>query len=427
MTRTVRQKPRKEKVDVGARSAGAGPAVEPGPDDAPASEVALIQALIPVALDRVRERLLDEVTRLAGPRYARHDEAPALVRWGTQGGSVYLADQKVRVAVPRVRDRGENVEVPLTTYQALQQPQEADRRLLRAILGGLSTREYARCTRLVPEAFGLSASTVSRRFRRASQRYLQALQERPLGGYAFVALVLDGKTFADDAMVLAVGITLTGEKVLLGVVQTATENRPVCAGFLRTLLARGLTVDEGLLVVLDGAKGLAAAVAEVFGDRAVVQRCQWHKRENVVRHLPKGHQAAVRRQLQAAYDEPTYAQAKRAVAQVRRTLTLLNRSAAASLDEGLEETLTLHRLGVFRELGTSLKTTNLLESINARLASRTDKVDHWRNSDQKHRWVVTALLDLEPTLHRIKGYRALPRLQAALKRAMGQEPNIAVA
>jgi putative transposase len=428
MGRTVRQIRRKEK---------SGPAVSDGPEgvtvptggegEAVSSEVALIQALIPVALARVQERLLEELTELAGPRYARRDEAPHRVRWGHQAGSVYLGDQKVPLEVPRVRDRVTNSEVGLPTYRALQQPREADRTLLRAILGGLSTREYGACVRLVPDAFGLSASSVSRRFRRASHRYLQALQERPLGGYGFVAVVLDGKAFAEDEMVLAVGVTVTGEKVILGVVQTATENRPVCSAFLRSLLARGLHVDEGILVVVDGAKGLAAAVREVFGSRGVLQRCQWHKRENVVRYLPKAHQVAFRRKLQAAYEQPTYERAKRALRQVRRELLLVNSSAVASLDEGLEETLTLHRLGAFGALGVSLKTTNVLESIHARVASRTDKVDHWKNSAQKHRWVVTALLELEPRLNRIKGHRALPRLQLALKRALRGAIQTAVA
>ena len=231
-----------------------------------------------------------------------------------------------------------------------------------------------------------------------------------------MAILLDGKTFADDTMVVAVGVLATGEKRILGLVQTATENRPVCAAFLRRLLDRGLRIEDGVLVVVDGSKGLAAAVHEVFGIHGVLQRCQWHKRENVVRYLPKAHHAGMRATLQRAYEQPTYERAKKALAQVRRELTVLNTSAAASLDEGLEETLTLHRLGCFRAVGLSLKTTNVLESIHARVASRTDKVDVWKNSDQKHRWLATALLDLEPRLHRIKGFAALPQLQQALLR-----------
>jgi putative transposase len=382
------------------------------------SRVALIQALIPVALERVAAALQEEVAHLAGAPYAREGRRPGHVRWTAQRGSIYLADQKIPLEVPRVRDRLRNQEVSLETYQQLQQPREMDAGLLHKILGGLSTREYERCAEAVPEAFGLSASTVSRRFKRASGRKLRELMERRLETYDLVALLLDGKTFAEDAMVTAVGVTITGDKILLGFVQTATENRKVCAAFLRELVERGLQIEAGLLVVTDGAKGLHAAVREVCGSAALLQRCQWHKRENVLQYLPDRHRPTFRRKLQAAYEQPTYEAAKRALGKLRAELALLNISAATSLDEGLDETLTLHRLGVFAELGTSLKTTNALESIHARVESRTAKVDHWKNSEQKQRWLATALLDLEPRLRRIRNYRALPLLREAIKRQM---------
>ena len=382
------------------------------------SRVALIQALIPVALEKVHEALKEEVEHLAGARYAREGRRPGHVRWTPQGGSIYLADQKIPLEVPRVRDRLRNQEVPLETYRQLQQPREMDTGLLHKVLGGLSTREYERCAEAVPAAFGLSASTVSRRFKRASARKLRELMERRLDRHDLVALLLDGKTFAEDEMVTAVGVTITGEKILLGFVQTATENRKVCAAFLRELVERGMQIEAGLLVVTDGAKGLHAAVREVCGSAALLQRCQWHKRENVLQYLPERHRPMFRRKLQGAYEQATYEAAKRAMGKLRAELVLLNASAAASLDEGLEETLTLHRLGVFAELGTSLKTTNALESIHARVESRTAKVDHWKNSEQKQRWLATALLDLEPRLRRIRNYRALPLLREAIKRQM---------
>ncbi len=184
-------------------------------------------------------------------------------------------------------------------------------------------------------------------------------------------------------------------------------------------MERGLRYEEGLLCVLDGGKGLRAAVERVFGACALVQRCQWHKRENVVSYLPKGQQTRMRRKLQAAYEQPTYEGAKAALGRVRQELALMNRSAVRSLEEGLEETLTLHRLGLFPALGASLKTTNCLESLMALVGQRTDKVDRWRNSDQKQRWVASALLDVEPRLRRVKGYRHLPALRAALSAALG--------
>jgi putative transposase len=269
------------------------------------TKVELIQALIPLGLLHVEESLQQEVERLAGPRYARYGGKPGLVRYGKQPGSVYLADQKLGSEVPRVRNLRRNREVPLRTYQQLQQPRGADQGVLQRILTGVTCREYERCAEAVPQAFGLSASTVSRRFIRASAKKLQALNERPLKGDDFVALFLDGKTFADDTMVIALGVTLQGEKVVLGFVQTSTENAKVCTEFLEGLKARGLRDTDGLLVILDGGKGLHAGVDKAFGRAAALQRCQWHKRENVLAYLAGTQQAVMRRKLQAAYGQPT--------------------------------------------------------------------------------------------------------------------------
>jgi transposase-like protein len=392
----------------------------PAVDDR-ASLVALIQAVIPLGLQAVGDVLNKEVTALAGERYSRTGGQPGYVRWCRQRGSVYLLDQKLPITYTRVRDRLRNGEVPLPTYQALGEPRAADAGLFRKVLHGLSCRQYEACAEAVPEAFGLSASSVSRRFIRASAQALQTFHERRLEQDEVVGLVLDGKTFAEDSMVLALGILRTGEKKLLGFVQTATENETTCAALLRGLVERGLRTDRGLLCVIDGAKGLRKAIDTVFGRQAVVQRCQWHKRQNVLASLPKGQQDRWRQRLQQAYERPTYAEARAALLELRRELRLVNRSAAVSLEEGLEETLTLHRLGVFGALGHSLKTTNCLESLNAQLGQLTDKVDRWHTSDQKHRWVASALLAIEPRLNRIKGYRHLPQLQAALRREIRHE------
>ena len=314
--------------------------------------LAMIQALIPLGLKAVEEALLAEVTALAGPRYAREEVRPEVVRWGAQRGSIYLADQKLPIAVPRVRDRREGREVPLATYAQLQQPRAQDAGLFRRVLGGISCREYEAAAEAVPEAFGLARSSVSRRFIRASAVELRRLQERRLDDAEWLVLVLDGKTFAGDQLVLALGVTATGEKRILGLVQTASENKRVIASFLHELGERGFPLDRPLLVVLDGAKGLRAAVRDVFGE-VPVQRCQWHKRENVVSYLAKQDQPAWRRKLQAAYAHPAYADAKRSLERLHRELRLKNESAAASLAEGLDETLTLHRLNVFSELGVS--------------------------------------------------------------------------
>lgn len=376
--------------------------------------LAMIQALIPLGLRAVEEALQQEVATLAGARYAREADQTGLVRWGSQRGSIYLADQKLPIRVPRVRDQVAQAEVPLTAYVQLQTPRAQDGGLFRRVMAGVSCRDYEAAAEAVPEAFGVKRSSVSRRFIRASARALQQLQERRHHDQQWLVLLLDGKTFASDQMVMALGVTTTGEKRILGLVQTASENKRVCAAFLRELGERGFTAEHGLLVVLDGAKGLRAAVREVYGDDVPVQRCQWHKRENVVSYLSKPQQVLWRRKLQAAYAHPSYADAKRALQRLIRELTPLNADAARSLEEGLEETLTLHRLGVFPELGTSFKTTNLIESVMARVEAKTRRVDRWRNSDQKLRWCAATLLLIEKQFRRVKGCKHLPLLQRAL-------------
>lgn len=408
---------RKATKDQPAQPTPSTPAILPRDDGTltPPITVALIQALIPLGLKAVEEALQAEVTALAGTRYSREDDRPDLVRWGQQRGSVYLADQKLSVQVPRVRDRAARCEVPLPTYRALQTPRSHDVGLFRRVLGGLSCREYRAAAEAVPEAFGLSRSSVSRRFIRASAKELRRLQERRLDDATWIALVLDGKTFAGDQLVIALGVTTTGEKRILGLVQTATENRRACASFLRELQERGFPSEESLLVVLDGAKGLRAAVRDVFGAQAHVQRCQWHKRENVVSYLAKKEQVTWRRKLQAAWAKPEYADAKRALERLITELRVVNDSAARSLAEGLEETLTLHRLGVFQALGVSFRTTNLIESVMARLEAKTERVDRWRTSDQKLRWCASALWTVERQFRRIKRYQQLPLLEQALR------------
>ena len=216
-------------------------------------------------------------------------------------------------------------------------------------------------------------------------------------------------------MMIAVGITLAGEKIPLGIVQIGTENTRAISEFLNTLKSRGFKTSGGLLAVIDGSKGLQAAIKKVFHKEVVIQRCQWHKRENVVSYLGVSEQEIFRKRLQAAYQKPTYTEAKNALMLISKELKIKNQSAQASLEEGLEETLTLHRLGLFKELGFSLKTTNGIESINSLIEKSCGKINYYKNSSQRLRWYAAALLDIEPRLHRINGYEHLPKLRYALQ------------
>jgi putative transposase len=388
--------------------------------------VELIRELVPIGLAEVGRMLDEEVKRLAGSRHARKGSAErARYRHGTNPGSVRLGGQRHPVRVPRVR--GPGGEVRLESYDSLHGGAgEVDEGLFRKVLLGISCRDYEAAVEAVPGAIGLSKSTVSREFKKATARELKAFQERDLSTLDIVALFLDGKTFADDEMVIALAVTMGGDKVFAGFAQTETENARAMTSFLRSLKDRGLDLSAGALVVLDGAKGLKSAVTKVFRGQVLIQRCQWHKRENVTSYLPRTEQRIWRGRLQRAYQRPTYEEAKRDLQAIRAELNEVNQSAVASLDEGFEETLTLHRLDVFALVGRSLKTTNVLESVNAQAEQRCGRVDRWRNSNHKQRWLAAALLDIEPRLRRLLGYRHLPLLRTAIQKELAIRPDSAL-
>ena len=272
------------------------------------AKVELIRSLIPLGLLHIEELLDEEVTALAGERDARKDPSVGGRRHGSNPGTVGLAGQRVPIRVPRIRHVTER-EIPLRSYEALHGDRAVNDLLLRRVLYGISCRNYAAAAEAIPGAIGLSGSTVSRAFIQASATKLRELQERDLSGEDVVALVLDGKTFAEATMVVALGITMTGDKRFLGFVETDTENEQVLTPFLRSLVERGLDVSQGLLVIVDGGKGLRAAGRKAFRHRALVQRCQWHKRENVVSDLAKREQPVWRQRLQRAYNRPEYDEA----------------------------------------------------------------------------------------------------------------------
>lgn len=381
----------------------------------------LIQMLIPMGLQAVGDALKKEVGALAGGRYSRDG---AVSRWGVQTGSVFLGDEKFRIEVPRLRDTGKNAEIPLQSYGAFRSPRALDESLMKKVLLGLSGGRYDETARSIPEAFGLSKSSVSRRFIRASKKKLEELSCRRLDKEDVLAVFIDGKSFQEDGIIIAVGVTLEGKKTVLGFVQSATESHTVLKTFLEALIDRGLGYQEGLLFIIDGAKGILKAVREVFGGYSLIQRCQWHKRENVLSYLPKHLQGEFKAKLAGAHHKPTYDEARAALLKIRKELAVVNQSAAQSLEEGLEETLTLHKLGLFKELGVSFKTTNVIESIQARIGQHTDKVDYWKNSDQKHRWIAASLLDIEPRLRKVKGMRYLPLLRVAIQKELKLNQNV---
>ena len=375
-------------------------------------DMATIQSLIGLGMKAATERIQKEFTALVGKAYQRGKPAGP---WGSNPGSIYLGDQKVRVTVPRARNPRTGQEIPLVSYERLQSPRMIEELALRRVINGISMRKYAEAAECIPETFGITRDSVSRRWIRASAKKLAALNERGLSLYDIVAIFLDGKHFSTDhEIVVALGVTMTGEKVILGMVETSTENYVVCRDFIRSLVERGLRADDPILCIIDGGKGIHKGLKEVLNEKAVIQRCQWHKRENVLDYLPKGRQDEFRRKLQDAYEQPSYDEAKKQLNKIKAELRPLNLSAVNSLEEGFEETLTLHRLGLFKELGRTFKTTNAIENVNSLLGIYTDRVDYWKNSEQRQRWVATALLQIEPRLRKLMGYRHLQQLRSAM-------------
>ncbi len=380
-------------------------------DQDPDIRTQLIQELIPLGLKAVTEELQQEVRRLAGDRY---DRGSRNLRWGAQNGSIYLRDQKLPIRVPRVRSRN-GEEVPLESYTRMQQPFVGQDQTVLKLLHGLSTHRYHESAALAPEVFGLSASTLSKRFQGKTAGTLRQLQTRNLASCDFVAVFIDGKRYADDGIMVALGVTLDGKKMILGIEQIHSENSKAIDEWLGKLVSRGLKFDEGMLFVIDGSKGIKKAVQHRAGEFAVIQRCQWHKRENVASYLDEHQKILVRNRMKHAYRKTTYEEAKNELLKLHTELTRVNESAAASLLEGLEETLTLHTLGLAPELIKHLGTTNQIESVMSQLGQYTDKVDRWHNSNQILRWTAEAAMDLEPRLRRVRGFRYLGMLKTKLK------------
>jgi putative transposase len=356
--------------------------------------------------------LEEEVRQRVGPPH-RPDPAAGAVRWGRQPGYVIFGGQKIPLERPRVRTR-EGAEVELESYGKLQQDGRMQRAVAERIVCGLSTRKYRRAVQSVLSGYGIRKSSVSRHFVWATANQLRALCEKKLEELNLVAILIDGIEFAGQVLIVALGVEESGTKHVLGLWQGATENATVCKALLEDLVERGLNQQRRYLFVLDGSKALRAAVEKIFGARAEVQRCQIHKRRNVRDHLPAGCRADYERQLRNAYAMSSYEDAKGALEKLFRQLERVNPSAARSLKEGMEETLTLHRLGVGTLLRRSLSTTNIIESCLSTVRQVARNVKRWQGGDHIARWTAAGLLEAEKKFRKVKGYRELKELAGKL-------------
>jgi len=356
--------------------------------------------------------MAQEVESLAGSRYQRSPDRPAR-RWSREDGFVVVDGQKVPIERQRLRGK-EGGEVRLGTYELFQQPRNLEDQIWWKMLRGLTTRNYPLVTRSFAEAYGIEKSAVSERFIQASREKLKTLMERPLGELQLCAMVIDGTPFKGRQMIAAIGVGNDGKKTVLGLREGATENAAVVRELLEDLVRRGLDFVTPRLYVLDGAKALSTAVKRHAGEAALMARCQVHKRRNVLAQLPEEYQPGIERKLLAAYGLLDYGEAKKALEQIHRELERINPSAARSLEEGMEETLTVHKLNMPEMLRKSLASTNIIESAFSVAEELCRRVKRWREGDHRERWAGSALLLAESKFRRVKGYREIPKLLSAL-------------
>jgi putative transposase len=367
----------------------------------------------------VLHSLLDtDVERLAGPK-GRHNPDRGAVRHGTQAGKVTLGGRRVRVDRPRVRTADGAAELPLPTWQAFAATELLDQLTLERMLAKLSTRRYHAGlepvgSRIAQDATGTSKSAISRRSVTATERALAELLAQDLSGLDLVALMVDGIRVAEHCCVVALGITIDGTKIPLGLAEGATENATVTRDLLVGLRDRGLEVTRPILVVIDGAKALRRAVTDVF-DHPIIQRCQLHKLRNVTDRLPDALASTVAKRMRRAYHHADALVAEADLEALARELHRSHPGAAASLREGLAETLTVIRLGVPPTLARTLRSTNSIESMIAICRDHAANVKRWQDGQMVLRWVAAGMGEAAKQFRRVNGYLYLPALRAALE------------
>ena len=362
----------------------------------------------------------EEVRHLAGERHQQHEGRRAH-RWGKEDGYCVVDGQKVPIQKTRLRTKDKR-EQRLGSYELFQRSEPLQAGVWDKMMRGLSTRNYGAVVKDFQDAYGIEKSAVSENFIEASREKVKQLMERPLGELRLCAVLIDGTPFKDRQMIAALGIGCDGTKTVLGIREGATENATVVGALLGELLERGLDFSTPRLYILAGGKALHAAVRRHAGETGFIQRCQVHKKRNVVDHLPEEYKADVRRKMQNAYAMTDYQDAKRALDQLHRELTELNPSAARSLEEGLEETLTVHKLRIPEQLRRTLTSTNVIESAFSIVETVCRNVKRWRAGDQIERWVGSGLLVAERQFRKVIGFRQIPLLLSSMANATSNKP-----
>ncbi|HXN33287.1 MAG TPA: IS256 family transposase [Polyangiaceae bacterium] len=376
----------------------------------------LYETVVHAGMAVLSAMLEEDRTRLCGRRY-EHDRERLATRGGHTEGELPFGGRRVRVRRPRVQG-SDGRDVPLPTWQHFADADPITPRAVEQMVLGVSTRNYERSLEPMPAGMtsrGASKSAVSRRFVGATTQTLTEMMGRDLSDLAICALIVDGIHVGEHLVVVALGIDEQGDKHVLGLHEGATENESTCKALIEDLIARGVRSDRSRLFVIDGSKALVAAIRKTFGRRALIQRCQVHKRRNVEDHLPESMKKQAGRTMAAAYRCGHFERAKRMLNSLAKQLEKKYPSAAASLREGLDETLTVLRFALPHGLERTLSTTNAIEFVNSRIRKKTHNVTKWNGGTMVLRWVAVALVETAKTFRRLRGYVGMPKLVAALR------------
>ena len=392
-----------------------------------AAREGLLALSVGVGLGVLEELMAEEVDDVVGLK-GKHNAERTAVRHGHEAGEVTLGGRRVEVQRPRVRTADGESEVQLATYQHFADRDPLRRVVLERMLAGVSTRRYRRTQEPVgreveTRARSTSKSAVSRTFVERTREALGELMSRQLGDLRLAVMMLDGLELKGRMMIVALGVTTEGMKIPLGLWEGSTENATVATALLSDLVERGLDPEQGMLFVIDGSKALRKAVRSVFGE-VPVQRCLWHKQRNVLGHLPERDRPPIKARLRRAWRETDY---DRALAQLRRLVDELEHThpgAAGSLREGMEETLTVIRLGIKGKLRRTLESTNPCESMIDTVRTTQRNVKHWSSGEMGLRWTAAGMLEAEKQFRKVIGYTDLPRLAVAIERRLHlPQPN----
>jgi transposase-like protein len=378
---------------------------------------ALFELVLGSGLGVLQALLEQEREQLCGARY-RHDPTRKASRAGyADEAELVLGGRRVAVKRPRARSR-DGKEVPLASWERFAAEDPLNARAVEQMVLGVATRKYARSLEALPagtRSRGTSKSAVSRRFVAETAKSLNDWLSRPLLELSLSVLMLDGIVCGEHTILVALGIDEKGSKHVLGLWEGATENATACTGLLSNLVDRGLDTKRTMLIVIDGSKALAKAVRDTFGKRALVQRCQVHKKRNVLEHLPERSRSAVEATITTAYKCRDPKRALDMLNKLARQLERKHPSAAASLREGVEETLTVLSFDLIDSLERTLVTTNPIENLNSVLRRIHRNVKRWQDGTMVLRWVAIGLQEATKGFRRLKGHEGMPKLVAALR------------